>query len=209
ARERGLPVADKRDSTGICFIGERPFGEFVARFLPGRPGTIETPEGEVLGRHAGLERYTLGQRSGLGIGGRRGRAESPWFVAGKDLARNALIVVQGAAHPALHCAGLFAADPHWIAGAAPALPLACTVKLRYRQRDVPCRIEAAAGGIAVRFDELQRGAAPGQYAVFYDGEECLGGAAIMSLVQAEDACRTASRRVASSSSATAVTTTSR
>ncbi|MGQ0383591.1 MAG: tRNA 2-thiouridine(34) synthase MnmA [Gammaproteobacteria bacterium] len=197
ARERGLPVADKRDSTGICFIGERPFAEFVSRYLPGRPGTIETPEGEVLGRHAGIERYTLGQRSGLAIGGRRGCAESPWFVAAKDPARNALVVVQGAEHPALHCAGLCTGAVHWISGSAPALPRDCTVKLRYRQCDVPCRIEGAAGGVAVLFDAPQRGAAPGQYAVFYDGEECLGGAAIMSLVQTEDSCRTASRRAAS------------
>jgi len=207
ARRRGLPVADKRDSTGICFIGERPFGDFVAHFLPGRPGPIETRDGEVLGRHRGLERYTLGQRSGLGIGGLRGRGEAPWFVAGKDVARNALIVVQGADHPALFCTGLQAGAPHWIAGSAPAMPFACTAKVRYRQPDVGCRVEAAPGGVAVLFDEPVAGAAPGQYAVFYDGEECLGGAAIMSLVRAEDPCRTASRHAASSRSAIAATTT--
>jgi tRNA-specific 2-thiouridylase len=207
ARERGLPVADKRDSTGICFIGERPFGDFIGHFLPGRTGPIETPEGEVVGHHRGLERYTLGQRGGLGIGGRHGRGEAPWFVAGKDLARNALVVVQGADHPALFCSALHAAAGHWIAGATPALPLACTAKVRYRQPDVSCRVEAAEHGLRVRFDEPLRGAAPGQYVVFYDGEECLGGAAIMSLSRAEDSCRTASRHAASSPSANAATTT--
>jgi len=207
ARERGLPVADKRDSTGICFIGERPFANFIGHFLPGRTGPIETAEGEVVGRHRGLERYTLGQRSGLGIGGLHGRGEAPWFVAGKDLARNALVVVQGADHPALRCSGVHAAPAHWIAGATPAFPLACTAKVRYRQPDTPCRVEAAADGLRVQFDEPLRGAAPGQYVVFYDGEECLGGAAIMSLSRAEDSCRTASRHAASSPSATAATTT--
>jgi tRNA-specific 2-thiouridylase len=209
ARERGLPVADKRDSTGICFIGERPFGNFIGHFLPGRPGAIETPEGEVIGRHRGLERYTLGQRSGLGIGGLQGRGEAPWFVAGKDPGRNALIVVQGAGHPALLCAALEARAPHWISGTAPSLPLACTAKVRHRQPDVPCRIEAAADGVLVRFDVPLRGAAPGQYVVFYDGEECLGGAAIMALHRTEDSCRTAFRHAAGSSSAIAATTTSR
>jgi tRNA-specific 2-thiouridylase len=207
ARERGLPVADKRDSTGICFIGERPFADFIGHFLPGRTGPIETTEGEVVGRHRGLERYTLGQRSGLGIGGRHGRGEAPWFVASKDLARNALVVVQGADHPALRCSGVHAAPAHWIAGATPALPLACTAKVRYRQPDAPCRVEAVADGLRVHFDEPLRGAAPGQYVVFYDGEECLGGAVIMSLSRAEDSCRTASRHAASSPSATAATTT--
>jgi tRNA-specific 2-thiouridylase len=207
ARGRGLPVADKRDSTGICFIGERPFADFIGQFLPGRTGPVETTEGEVIGHHRGLERYTLGQRSGLGIGGLQGRGEAPWFVAGKDLARNALVVVQGADHPALRCSALDAAAAHWIAGVAPGLPLACTAKVRYRQPDVACRVEAAADGLRVRFEEPLRGAAPGQYVVFYDGEECLGGAAIMSLSRAEDSCRTASRHAARSSSATAVTTT--
>lgn len=207
ARQHGLPVADKRDSTGICFIGERPFGEFVAGFIPGRAGPIETPSGEVLGRHRGLERYTLGQRSGLGIGGVPGRAEAPWFVADKDLVRNALIVVQGADHPSLWCSALSVSAPHWIAGAAPPLPLDCSARVRYRQPDVSCRIEPAADGLMVRFERSISGAAPGQYVVFYDGEECLGGAAIMSLHRAEDPCRTASRHAASSSSAIAVTTT--
>jgi tRNA-specific 2-thiouridylase len=201
ARERGLPVADKRDSTGICFIGERPFGAFIGAWLPGQPGPIETQDGVVIGRHGGLERYTLGQRSGLGVGGLRGRGEAPWFVAAKELARNALVVVQGADHPALFCTGLRAGAPHWIGGAAPAATFDCTAKLRYRQPDLPCRVSLGDGGAEVGFGGPVRGAAPGQYVVFYDGEECLGGAAIMALHPLEDSCRTASRPAASSPSA--------
>ncbi len=200
ARRRGLPVAGKRDSTGICFIGERPFGEFIGAWLPGRPGPIETQEGRVVGHHGGLERYTLGQRSGIGVGGLRGRGEAPWFVASKDLARNALIVVQGGDHPALHCGGLDTATPHWITDPAPAATLDCTAKVRYRQPDVSCQVRLGATGAAVRFSEPLRGAAPGQYIVFYDGEECLGGAAIMALHPLEDSCWTASSRAASSAS---------
>jgi tRNA-specific 2-thiouridylase len=209
ARERGLPVADKRDSTGICFIGERPFGEFVGRWLPGRAGPIETDDGVVIGRHRGLERYTLGQRGGLGVGGLAGRGEAPWFVARKDLARNALVVVQGADHPRLHCNGLFAVEPRWVAGRAPAAAFACTAKVRYRQPDVACRVELADGGVEARFDAPLRGCAPGQYVVFYDGEECLGGAAIMAVHPLEDSCRTASRPAASSRPAAAATSTAR
>jgi len=209
ARERGLPVADKRDSTGICFIGERPFGDFVGRWLPGQAGPIETEHGAVIGRHRGLERYTLGQRSGLGIGGRKGGDDAPWFVAAKDLARNALVVVQGADHPRLYCTGLAASAPHWIRGTAPAAEFACTAKVRYRQPDVDCRVAAGADGIEVTFAMPLAGAAPGQYIVFYDGEECLGGAAIMTLHPLEDSCRTVSRPVESSRLAAAATSTSR
>jgi tRNA-specific 2-thiouridylase len=209
ARERGLPVADKRDSTGICFIGERPFGEFVGRWLPGQAGPIETELGTVIGRHRGLERYTLGQRSGLGIGGRKGGDAAPWFVAGKDLERNTLVVVQGADHPRLYCTGLVTSAPHWIGGAAPAAGFACTAKVRYRQPDVACRVAAGADGVEVTFGAPLAGAAPGQYIVFYDGEECLGGAAIMRLHPLEDSCRTVSRRAASLRPAAAVTSTTR
>ena len=210
ARERGIPVADKRDSTGICFIGERPFGDFVGRWLPGRAGAIETPEGELLGSHRGLERYTLGQRSGLGIGGRRGAGEAPWYVAAKDLDRNVLVVVQGADHPALRASGVGTAAPHWIAGGPPAPGFTCTAKLRHRQQDVACRVEVSDGdALEVRFDAPVAGAAPGQYVVFYDGEECLGGAAIMAVRPLEDACRTASRPAASSRRAAAAMSTTR
>jgi tRNA-specific 2-thiouridylase len=209
ARRRGLPVADKRDSTGICFIGERPFGEFIGGWLPGKAGPIETADGDVVGSHAGLERYTLGQRSGLGIGGQRGRGDAPWFVAAKDLARNALVVVQGADHPALFCTGLDAGTPHWIAGSPPAREFACTARVRYRQPDAPCTVSLAGDGAQIRFAAPLRGAAPGQFVVFYDGEECLGGAVIMAPHPLEVSCRTASRPAASSPSATAATTTTR
>ncbi|MEX1993410.1 MAG: tRNA 2-thiouridine(34) synthase MnmA [Steroidobacteraceae bacterium] len=207
ARRRGLPVADKRDSTGICFIGERPFGDFVGHWLPGRRGPIETLDSAVIGQHAGLERYTQGQRSGLGVGGLRGRGEAPWFVASKDIARNALIVVQGNDHPALASVGLRATAPHWIAGAAPARSFACTVRVRYRQPDQACEVGLEDSALEVRFGEPMRGVAPGQYAVFYDGEECLGGAAIMMAYPLEDSCRTPSRPAASSPSATGPTIT--
>jgi tRNA-specific 2-thiouridylase len=209
ARDRGIPVAAKRDSTGICFIGERPFGDFVGRWLPGRAGPIETEAGDVIGRHRGLERYTIGQRSGLGVGGRAGSSGAPWFVAAKDLARNALVVVQGADHPSLYCSRLHAADAHWISGRAPAAQFDCTAKVRYRQPDVACRVTLAEGGVDVHFVAPVSGVAPGQYVVFYDREECLGGAAIMSAHPLEDSCRTASRRAESSRPADAATTTSR
>ena len=209
ARERGLPVADKRDSTGICFIGERPFGDFVGRWLPGRAGPIENGQGVVIGHHRGLERYTIGQRSGLGIGGRADAGGAPWFVAAKDLARNALVVVQGADHPALHCDALRAVQPHWVAGRAPAAAFACTAKVRYRQPDVACRVALVDDVVEVRFEAPVSGAAPGQYVVFYDGEECLGGAAIMAAHPLEDACTTASRPAASSRQAEAATSTTR
>ncbi len=209
ARERGLPVFDKRDSTGICFVGERPFAEFIGGFLPARPGAIETPDGVVVGRHRGLECYTLGQRSGLGIGGLPGTRDEPWFVADKDSARNVLIVVQGADHPALHSSGLVAGSPHWIAGKAPAAEFDCTAKLRHRQADVSCRVAIAGNELRVHFATPVKGAAPGQYMVLYDGEECLGGAAIMSLVPAEASCRTASSHVVSSPSAARAMTTAR
>ena len=189
ARERGLPVFDKRDSMGICFIGERPFGEFLEPWLPGRSGPIETLQGQLIGEHRGLARYTLGQRSGLGVGGLRGLDGSPWFVAAKDLARNALIVVQGSDHPALQCAGLEASKLHWNSGQPPAAAFECTAKVRYRQPDAGCEVQIVAEAAEVRFASPVKGAAPGQYIVFYRGEECLGGGVI-------DALRALHRRVA-------------
>jgi tRNA-specific 2-thiouridylase len=177
ARRAGLPVHDRPDSTGICFIGERPFREFLARYLPAQPGPIESEDGRSLGTHAGLVHYTPGQRQGLGLGGRAGAPEQPWYVADKDVARNALIVVQGHDHPRLHSAAFAVAPPHWI-GPAPALPLACRVQVRHRQLDVPCRLEPAADGARVELEAPLRAVAPGQYAVFYLGDECLGGAVI-------------------------------
>jgi tRNA-specific 2-thiouridylase len=178
ARKAGLPVFDKPDSTGICFIGERPFREFLARFVPSEPGAIESADGERLGTHQGLAFYTLGQRAGLAIGGRRGSREQPWYVAQKDTARNALIVVQGHDHPLLSSRALTTEAMHWLSE-----PLAaarrCSVKVRYRQADQPASVEPVSGGGArIVFDEAQRAVTPGQYAVVYDGERCLGGGVI-------------------------------
>jgi tRNA-specific 2-thiouridylase len=182
ARELTLPVFDKKDSTGICFIGERPFAEFLSRYLPAQPGRIETLDGAVLGEHRGLMYYTLGQRQGIGIGGRQGASEEPWYVAGKDLARNALIVVQGHDHPAMFASDVRVGQLTWVASAPPHLHFRCTAKVRYRQADQDCTVTLEASGTAasVRFDRPQRAVTPGQYAVFYQGDECLGGGVIES-----------------------------
>jgi len=178
ARAAGLPVFDKPDSTGICFIGERPFRDFLARFLREEPGPIETPDGERVGTHRGLAFYTLGQREGLMIGGRKGRNEAPWYVAIKDRARNALVVVQGHDHALLSSSALTTGGVHWLTTAAPTT-LRCTVKVRYRQPDQPARVQVQADGTAsITFDTPQRAVTPGQYAVLYDGDRCLGGAVI-------------------------------
>jgi tRNA-specific 2-thiouridylase len=178
ARLAGLPVFDKPDSTGICFVGERPFREFLGRFLADRPGPIESPDGERLGEHQGLAFYTLGQREGLRIGGRAGRAELPWFVARKDAGRNVLIAVQGHDHPLLFSSALATGPLHWLSGARRE-PFACTVKVRYRQADQSARLEPRADGTArIVFEKPQRAVTPGQYAVVYEGERCLGGAVI-------------------------------
>jgi tRNA-specific 2-thiouridylase len=172
-------VHDKRDSTGICFIGERPFAEFLEHYLPAQPGSIETPEGRRVGTHRGLMYYTLGQRQGLEVGGVRGAAERPWYVAAKDLGRNTLVVVQQHDHPLLLCTGFVTEPAHWIAGAAPAGQFRCTVKTRYRQADQACEVRILPDGrCSVRTDVAQRAVTPGQSAVFYLGDECLGGAVI-------------------------------
>ncbi len=181
ARALALPVHAKRDSTGICFIGERPFREFLGQYLPTQPGDMVTPEGDVLGRHDGLMFYTLGQRQGLGLGGRAGAAEAPWYVAAKDTARNELVVVQGHEHPLLYAAGLDAGPTHWINGVPEELSggeLRCMAKTRYRQVDQACAVAVRDGRLAVRFDAPQWAITPGQYLVLYDGERCLGGAPI-------------------------------
>ncbi|HXZ59555.1 MAG TPA: tRNA 2-thiouridine(34) synthase MnmA [Steroidobacteraceae bacterium] len=178
ARRAGLPVFDKPDSTGICFIGERPFREFLERFLPRAPGPVESPDGERLGTHRGLAFYTLGQRGGLGLGGRQGRAEQPWYVAAKDAVRNALIVVQGHDHPLLSSTTLTTGRWHWLTP-PPAATLRCTVKVRYRQLDQRARLTPRPDGtVHLEFAEQQRAVTPGQYAVAYDGSRCLGGAVI-------------------------------
>ncbi|HEX6550060.1 MAG TPA: tRNA 2-thiouridine(34) synthase MnmA [Gammaproteobacteria bacterium] len=179
ARAAGFANHAKKDSTGICFIGERHFAEFLGRYLPARPGEIQTPEGELLGTHQGLMYYTLGQRQGLGIGGRHGGDTSPWYVSGKDLKRNILTVVQGHEHPALLQDRLVATQLHWIAGSAPAAEFECSAKTRYRQADQTCRVRTLANGnCEVTFARAQRAITPGQYVVFYQGDECLGGGVI-------------------------------
>ena len=176
ARELGLPVANKKDSTGICFIGERPFREFLNRYLPTHPGPIKRDDGKVIGEHIGLSFYTLGQRKGIGIGGSREGSGKPWFVGRKDLKTNTLWVVQGHDHPWLKTDALRAVHTSWVAGTPPRLEDAVTVKTRYRAPDGSCRIAAAAGDtIDLIFPEPQWAATPGQSAVLYQGDVCLGG----------------------------------
>ena len=178
AREAGLPNHAKRDSTGICFIGERPFRAFLARYLPREPGPMVTPEGERVGEHEGLMYYTLGQRQGLGIGGRREGSAEPWYVAGKDLASNTLTVVQGHGHPRLLRDGLRAQDASWIAGPPPP-PGAYAAKTRYRQADAACVLTPRGErGFDLAFESPQWAVTPGQSAVVYAGEVCLGGGVI-------------------------------
>jgi len=180
AHRAGLPVFDKPDSTGICFIGERPFQEFLSRYLHLQPGPIETPAGRIIGEHRGLALYTLGQRSGLRVGGCAGAAAAPWYVADKEIARNALVVVQDQDHPLLLSDAFDVEQMHWIGpcGAANG-PLECSVKTRYRQHDLECSIRADAGaGWRVTLSQPARAVTPGQYAVFYSGERCLGGGII-------------------------------
>jgi tRNA-specific 2-thiouridylase len=180
ARRAGFPTAGKKDSTGICFIGERRFRDFLARYVPREPGPIETPDGKVLGEHHGLAYYTVGQRKGLGVGGVAGTPELAWFVAGKDQARNALLVVQGHDHPLLLSDRLSACRLHWIGSHPPAEPpFDCHVRLRHRQALQPCTLERIEGASClVRFDRPQRAVTPGQSAVVYLGDECLGGGVI-------------------------------
>ena len=179
AREANLPVAAKKDSTGICFIGERPFREFLQRYMPIQPGEMRTPEGRLVGRHQGLMYYTLGQRQGLGIGGVKWAQEGvPWFVAGKDMAKNELIVVQGHDHPLLLSSRLEAGDLSWV-GPAPEAGCRYTAKTRYRQQDAGCRVESMVDGrLVLVFDAPQWAVTPGQSVVMYDGEVCLGGGVI-------------------------------
>jgi tRNA-uridine 2-sulfurtransferase len=179
ARSHGLGVHAKRDSTGICFIGERPFRAFLSRYLASRPGDICTADDAVIGRHTGLVHYTVGQRQGIGIGGLAGRTGAPWYVARKDLARNRLIVVQGHDHPLLLATALTAIRQSWIAGAAPDPERPYTAKSRYRQTDSACRIaDLDATGCTIEFDTPQRAITPGQSVVLYEGDACLGGAII-------------------------------
>jgi tRNA-specific 2-thiouridylase len=176
AEAHGIPTATKKDSTGICFIGERNFRKFLAQYVPSKPGEIRTLSGQKVGTHTGVAYYTLGQRKGLGLGG-EGEA---WFVVAKDAERNVLYVERGVRHPALYSDELVAGELSWVEGQAPTLPLSCTAKARYRQPEQGCRILPAAqpGKVRVVFDVPQRALTPGQSVVFYSGDECLGGGVI-------------------------------
>ena len=184
AREAALPVYDKKDSTGICFIGERPFQSFLARYLPASPGAIESPDGQVIGRHEGLMYYTLGQRHGIRLGGVAGGPEEPWYVAAKDLDRNVLVVVQGREHPLLVSSSFRTAPLHWLAPPPSSASVTCGVRVRYRQADQLCTLDWDAQGARVMLDAPQRAVTPGQSAVFYDGDTCLGGAVIETVAPA-------------------------
>ena len=177
AREAGLPVHAKKDSTGICFIGERPFREFLNRYLPHRPGVMRMPEGRVVGEHIGLSFYTIGQRKGIGVGGMKGAGEEPWYVAAKDLEKNELVVVQGHDHPLLLTHSVQAADLAWVGGNAPA-PGNYAAKTRYRQADAECTVEEVSENLSLEFPAPQWAVTPGQSAVLYRGEVCLGGGVI-------------------------------
>lgn len=179
ARDRGLRIHDKKDSTGICFIGERPFREFLSTYLPANPGPIHTPDGEEIGQHTGLMYYTLGQRQGLQIGGRKDASDEPWYVVDKDMQQNALIVAQGDTELLLS-SKLTATDASWIGDEPAELKsgLFCNAKVRYRQADQACTVNREGNELHVCFDEQQRAVAPGQFVVFYDQDRCLGGAVI-------------------------------
>ncbi|MEX1197118.1 MAG: tRNA 2-thiouridine(34) synthase MnmA [Pseudohongiellaceae bacterium] len=186
AEDHGFQTHDKKDSTGICFIGERRFSDFLQRYLPAQPGVIETTGGEVIGEHQGLMYHTYGQRQGLGIGGLPHHSEAPWYVVDKDLDRNVLVVAQGNDHPRLYSQGLRASQMNWING-APSMPLQCTAKIRYRQPDQACTVhDAGAGRLEVTFDQPQRAVTPGQVIVFYQDDICLGGAVIEQYIRQQD-----------------------
>lgn len=184
AQEQGLITHDKKDSTGICFIGERKFTDFLSQYLPAQPGVIETPEGQEIGQHQGLMYHTLGQRKGLMIGGMKEFGDDPWYVVDKDMARNVLIVGQGADHPRLYSNGLIANQLHWVDRKGPTSPIKCSVKTRYRQEDIACTLTPETdGNMRVMFDEPQKAVTPGQSAVFYLNEVCLGGGIIESYIR--------------------------
>ncbi|OGA13697.1 MAG: tRNA 2-thiouridine(34) synthase MnmA [Betaproteobacteria bacterium RIFCSPLOWO2_02_FULL_65_20] len=179
AKEAGLPNFAKRDSTGICFIGERPFREFLNRYVPRKPGSMRTPEGRVVGEHIGLAFYTIGQRKGIGLGGVKGAPEQAWYVAAKDMDRNELVVVQGHEHPLLLRRSLQARDLAWVSGAPPHSGSTYSAKARYRQADAPCHVaRLAPDEMDIDFDDPQWAVTPGQSVVLYSGEVCLGGGVI-------------------------------
>lgn len=179
AEQLGLITAKKKDSTGICFIGERKFRDFLARYLPAKPGPIMTVDGQEIGQHDGLMYHTLGQRKGLRIGGTREGSDEPWYVVDKDVENNILIVAQGHEHPRLMSAGLIAQQLDWVSREPLTQPVRCVVKTRYRQEDIPCTVTPLGDDkISVRFDNPVAAVTPGQSAVFYQDEVCLGGGVI-------------------------------
>ena len=181
AKDNNLLTHDKKDSTGICFIGERRFNTFLENYLPAQPGDIRTTEGETIGRHNGLMYYTLGQRKGIGIGGLKNSDEDPWYVVGKNMEHNTLIVAQGHDNPAMFFDTLTTGEINWIAGKPPENPRV-TAKIRYRQADQSCMLaDLSKDETTIEFDEAQRAITPGQSVVFYDAEVCLGGGVIESM----------------------------
>ena len=178
ANQHRLKTAEKKDSTGICFIGERRFSDFLSRYLEKKPGPVVDLQGRHLGEHQGLMYHTIGQRQGLGIGGLKDADEAPWYVAEKHTDSNTLVVCQGNDNPALFADSLVASDIFWISGNCPDLPLQCKAKVRYRQPDQACTLSANADGYRVTFEQPQRAITPGQSVVFYDGSTCLGGGVI-------------------------------
>jgi len=179
ARAAGLPTHAKKDSTGICFIGERDFRQFLARYLPARHGEMHTPDGHCIGQHPGVFYFTLGQREGLNIGGVRGRAQAPWYVVGKDVGNNILYVDQGHSSPYLYSQHLRTEGMHWISGSPPESRFSCTAQVRYRQNEEQCIVQVRDNGtLAVEFTRPQRAVTPGQSLVLYQGNRCLGGAVI-------------------------------
>lgn len=184
AAQLGLITHDKKDSTGICFIGEKRFKEFLKEYILAQPGEIKDPLGNSLGKHDGLMFYTLGQRKGLGIGGGHSKSEEPWYVVDKEMNKNQLIVAQGYHHPRLYAQGLICGPIHWLESRANVLPLTCHAKTRYRQPDQACLISPADNnGHCVMFSNPQRAITPGQYIVFYEGSQCLGGAVIEEIIR--------------------------
>ncbi|MFQ1042058.1 tRNA 2-thiouridine(34) synthase MnmA [Gilliamella sp. CG16] len=179
AEQLGLATASKKDSTGICFIGERKFSDFLARYLPAQAGAIRTVDGHIIGKHQGIMYHTLGQRKGLGIGGLKQADDTPWYVVDKDIKNNELIVAQGHDHPALFSDGLIAQQLHWVDRKAVTKPFTCTVKTRYRQQDIQCQVNPISEDkIEVIFANSVAAVTPGQSAVFYQDEVCLGGGII-------------------------------
>ncbi len=184
AEQADLITHDKKDSTGICFIGERKFKDFLQQYLPAQPGVIESADGEAVGQHDGLMYHTLGQRKGLRIGGLATAGEEPWYVVDKDLARNVLIVGQGHKHPRLFSKGLVANQLHWVDREDITAPFTCTVKTRYRQHDVSCTVSPLNNNdVEVIFEQEQSSVTPGQSVVFYQGDICLGGGIINTLIR--------------------------